>query len=109
MLNRRTLTAVIGIAVLAGPGCMSKRLTPAQAEKMIASELPPGTTLARAQAVLSAKGLEHSYIPATRTVLAVVRDASPQPEGSRSIHITLNFDDQGTLSSHEVKELAAGP
>jgi hypothetical protein len=110
MPQPRTWLVLVGVMMCAVSGCQQKQeTTTADVQEIVERELPVGTPLARAQEVLSSKGWEHSYIPAERTVRAMLRDTSSNALVKGSIQITLQFDDQKKLASHDVKEMFTGP
>lgn len=110
--NRYAMFAFLAAALSIG-GCSARRTQSARMadmKKMIASEIPLGSSESQVADFLQRHKIDHSlFMPATRTIYAIIRD---QPTGfaivRRAIQMEFHFDASSKLDNYTVKEVFTG-
>jgi hypothetical protein len=71
-------------------------------DEMLASELPKGTSMARASYFLSSRGFR--TVPATKpqTIIAIVRQIDTETLRPANARVTFHFDARDQLESYEM-------
>jgi len=111
--NRYT-TSVLVAAALSICSCSARRTQSARVadmKKMIASEIPRGSSESQVADFLQRHKIEHSqFMPATGTIYAIIRDRSTSSDVVRgAIQMEFHFDVSSKLHDYTVKEVFTGP
>jgi len=112
--TKRYTMSVLVAAALSICSCSARRTQSARVadmKKMIASEIPLGSSETQVADFLQRHRIEHSqFVPATRTVYAIIRDQSTGLVVVRSaIQMEFHFDVSSKMNNYTVKEVFTGP
>ena len=112
--TKRYTTFAFLVALLLICGCSERRTQSARVadmKKMIASEIPLGSSEPQVADFLQRHKIDHSqFMPATRTIYAIIRDQSTGFAIVRSaIQMEFHFDVSSKLDDYAVKEVFTGP
>lgn len=107
---RRGGLAILCLGTVVSFRC-GKDLTPIERVATTVEEsLIPGMSIDRAVVILDSLGFQHSPLSEPdSSIQAILRDVRREGVILTSVHILLEFDAEGRLTGHQLKEVYTGP